>query len=202
VRYILAGVACLMLGWLGVIQGIRIPILSDASYGFHALGHLLTWFLPDVYRMMMGSLFQVLIPLGFAGYFLLFQRDLTGVSLMLGWTGVSAGETSAYIADAVTQTMVIGPGHSQHDWAIALTSLDKMPAVDELAWIVQAAALVCNFVGMGVAAIGAVRAIMESEAATHVDVYLERKPVRGRIEYDEWARSQSAGQAPPPPSSV
>jgi len=200
VRYILAGVACLLMGWLGVMQGIRIPILSDASYGLHALGHMLTWFLPDVYRTMMGSLFQVLLPLGFAAYFLLFRRDLLGVSLMLGWTGLSAGETAAYIADAAVQTMVIGPGHMQHDWAIALTTLDRMAAADELAWIVQAAALVCIFLGMGVAAFGAVRAVMESESASRADVFLDRKPIHGRIEYDEWARADSPGQAPPPPS--
>lgn len=201
VRHVLAVVACLVLGWLGVVEGVRIPILSDASYGFHALGHLLTWFLPGVYRTMMGSLVQVLVPLGFAGYFLLFHRDLVGVSLMLAWTGLSAGETAAYIADAAAQTIVIGPGHTQHDWAIALTALDRMGAADELAWIFQAAALACIFIGMGVAAIGVVRVVMETEAAPRVDVYLERKPVHGRIEYDEWARSESAAQAPQPPSA-
>ena len=198
VRHILVGVACLLLGWLGVMQGVRIPILSDASYGVHQLGHLMTWFLPEVYRLMMGSLFQVLLPLGFAGYFLLFHRDLLGVTLMLAWTGLSAGETAAYIADATAPTMVIGPGHIEHDWAIALTTLDKMAAVDELAWIVQAAALVCILVGMGVAAFGAVRAITESHTASAVDVYLERKPVQDRGGYDEWARAQSGNQASPP----
>lgn len=201
IRHVLAIFACLVLGWLGVVEGVRIPILSDASYGFHALGHLLTWFLPEVYRTMMGSLVQVLVPLGFAGYFLLFHRDLVGVSLMLAWTGLSAGETAAYIADAAAQTMIIGPGHVQHDWAFALTALDKMGAADELAWIFQAAALACIFIGMGVAAIGAVRVVAEAQAAPRVDVYLERKPVQGRIEYDEWARSQSSTGAPQPPSA-
>lgn len=202
VRYILAGVACLVVGWLGVMQGVRIPILSDASYGLHALGHLVTWFLPDAYRAMMGSLFQVLLPVGFAGYFLLFHRDLTGVSLMLGWTGLSAGETAAYIADAAAQTIVIGPGHTEHDWAIALTALDRLAAADELAWIVQAAALLCIFIGMGVAAFGAVRAVAETQTASQVNVYLERKQVQGRVEFDEWARAESAGQSSPPPPST
>ncbi len=201
VRHILVGVACLLMGWLGVMQGIRIPIVSDASYGLHALGHLLTWFLPDVYRAMMGSLFQVLIPLGFAGYFLLFHRDLVGVSLMLGWTGLSAGETAAYIADATARTMVIGPGHLDHDWAIALTALDRLAAADELAWIVQAAALVCIFVGIGTAALGVVRVLMEQESASRPDAYLIRKPAYGRVEYDEWARSQSVDRVPPSPSA-
>jgi hypothetical protein len=198
VRHILAGVACILLGWFGVMQGLHVPILSDASYGFHQLGHLVTWFLPEVYRLMMGSLFQVLLPLGFAGYFLLFHRDLVGVVIMLGWTGLAAGETAAYIADAAAPTMVIGPGHVEHDWAIALTTLDRMAAVDELAWIVQAAALVCIFVGMGVAAIGAVRAVMEKQTASRVDIYLERKPAQERGGYDDWARAQSGSQAPPP----
>ena len=126
-RHLLGVVACLALGFFGVVAGMRIPILADAAYGFHALGHLLSWFLPSTYAAMMGSLLQVLLPLGLAGYFLLFHRDLLGVSLMLGWAGVSAGETSTYIADAVAQTIIPGPGHTGHDWAMALTARHISP---------------------------------------------------------------------------
>lgn len=201
VRHILGVIACLVLGYFGVAEGVRIPVLADATYGFHALGHLLSWFLPPAYAAMMGSLMQVLLPLGLAGYFLLFHRDLLGVSLMLAWAGVSAGETSAYIADAVSQTIVPGPGHTGHDWAIALTTLGKMGAVDELAFMVQSLAIVCILAGMGIAAWGAVKAVMEREIVTKADVYLERKPTFGVATYDQWAREQHADSPPPPPAA-
>jgi hypothetical protein len=202
VRHLFGVAACLALGFFGVIEQIRVPILADVTYGLHALGHLLTWFLPDTYGAMMGSAFQVFIPLAFAGYFLLFHRDLLGVSLMLGWTGCSAGETSAYIADAVTQTIVPGPGHAAHDWALSLGALGKLGAVEELAFIVQAFAIVCILVGMGVAAWGAVRALMEHESVERAESYLERRPTFDSPGYDQWAREhQVEGQAPPPPAA-
>lgn len=200
VRHLLGVIVCLALGFFGVVEGVRIPILADAAYGFHALGHLLSWFMSPTYAAMMGSLLQVLLPLGLAGYFLLFHRDLLGVSLMLAWTGVSAGETSAYIADAVSQTIVPGPGHPGHDWAIALNALGRMGAADELAFMVQALAIVCILAGMGVAAWGAVKSMLERETVTKADIYLERKPTFGLTGYDEWAREQ-ADAPPPPPAS-
>ena len=142
-----------------------------------------------------------LIPLGLAGYFLLFHRDLLGVSLMLAWTGVSAAETSTYIADAVTQTIVLGPGHTGHDWAIVLEGLGKMAAVEELAFVVQVFAIVCILVGMGIAAWGAVRATLERDLVEHVDSFLERRPSFAPAEYDEWVRQQPGGSAPPPPAA-
>ncbi len=200
-RHALGVVACLALGLFGVMQGVRIPILADASYGFHALGHLMSWFLPGSYAATMGSAFQVLIPLGLAGYFLLFHRDLLGVSLMLAWTGVSAAETSAYIGDAVTETIVLGPGHTGHDWAIALSGLGKMGAVEELAFVVQAFAIVCILLGMGVAAWGAVKATFERVSVEHAESFLERRPTFAPAEYDEWVRQQTDRSAPAPPAA-
>ncbi|MRR12375.1 hypothetical protein EG835_07910, partial [bacterium] len=176
-RHILGVTVCLAIGWFGIIHGLRIPVVADASYGFHEFGHLMTWFLPEVYRAMMGSLFQVLIPFGLAAYFLLFQRDLLAVALMLGWTGLSAHETSAYIADAAAQTIKISPYHVAHDWALALTELGRLGAADELAWIVQAFALLCVLVAMGVAALGVVHAVFEYENVEKVDALLVRPTV-------------------------
>ena len=200
-RHLLGVVACLALGFFGVAAGLRIPILADASYGFHALGHLLSWFLAPTYAAMMGSLLQVLLPLGLAGYFLLFHRDLLGVSLMLAWAGVSAGETSVYIADAVSQTIVPGPGHTGHDWEIALNALGRMGAVDELAFMVQSLAIVCILAGMGVAAWGAIKAMLGRESMSKADIYLERKPTFGAAGFDEWSRQRQAETPPPPPAA-
>lgn len=170
------------------MAGLRVPIVADATYGFHEFGHLSSWFLPDVYQAMMGSLFQVLIPFGLAGYFLLFQRDLLGVSLMLAWTGLSAHDTGTYIADAIGKTITISRYHTVHDWGYALESLGRITAADELAWAVQAAALACVFIAVGVASLGAVRAVFEYERVRDVDSYLEGRPNLEQYGYEEWAR--------------
>lgn len=186
-RHVIGVIACLLLGWFGIAQGMRIPILADASYGFHEFGHLMTWFLPEVYRAMMGSVFQVLIPLGLAGYFLLFHRDLLAVALMLGWTAVSAHATALYVADAPTQLIRLSAGHTAHDWGFVLggQGLDRMAAADELAWVLQAAALICILAGLGFAAWGSTRALMEKPKVAEADAYLERRPVL-RDDGDAW----------------
>lgn len=189
-RHILGVTACLALGWAGVIEGFRIPIIADATYGLHEFGHLMTWFLPEVYRAMMGSLFQVIVPFGLAAYFLLFQKDLLAVSLMLGWAGLSAHETSAYIADAAARTVAVSPYHLAHDWNLALGQLGKLAAADELALIVQAAAIVCVLAAMGVAALGAVRGIFEYDRVATVDSQLAWAPAPLRNGYEEWVLQQ------------
>lgn len=183
-------VACTALGWFAVINGIRVPIVADASYGFHEFGHLLTWFLPQLYRAMMGSLFQVLIPLGLAGYFLLFHRDLLGVASMLAWTSVSARETGAYVADAGIGAVRISPYHAAHDWTFALGELGRISAAHELALVFQGAAIVFMLAAMGVCAIGAVIALSESQRARRTDEFLDTLPSRSRAGYEEWVRSQ------------
>lgn len=193
-RHILGVAVCLVVGWFGLVQGIRIPILAEASYGFHEFGHLMTWFLPETYRAMMGSLFQVLIPLGLAAYFLLFQRDLLAVSLMLAWTSVSAAETGVYIGDAIAPTIQISRYHSMHDWAFALDSLGRLGAADELAWAVHAAAISCALAALGVAALGAVRAAFEHREAAEAEAYIVQTTATRRNGYEEWVLQQP--QAP------
>ncbi len=67
----LAGIAaCLVLGFFPFIRGTRVPILGQVDLGFHELGHMLTYVLPDVATAAMGSVTQVAVPLGIGLYFL------------------------------------------------------------------------------------------------------------------------------------
>lgn len=53
------------------------PLLGLADLGFHELGHLLTYSLPDLATAMAGSAMQILVPLTLAAYFMLrAHRDL------------------------------------------------------------------------------------------------------------------------------
>lgn len=189
-RHVIGVVVCLVVGWFGLVQGVRIPVMADASYGFHEFGHLMTWFLPGAYRAMMGSLFQMLIPLGLAGYFLLFQRDLLGVSLMLVWTAVSAGETSLYMGDAAARTIQISPYHLDHDWALALDALGRLNAADELSWIVQAAAIICVLAAIGVSSVGVMRAVFEYQEAEESHAFVRSTTAPRRSGYEEWVAQQ------------
>jgi hypothetical protein len=145
---------------------------------------------------MMGSLFQLLIPIGLAAYFLLFHRDLLGVAMMLTWAGVSAHDTSAYIGDAVAQQLTLMPYHATHDWAFALGELGRLSAANELSWMAQSIAIACILAAMGAAAFGAVRSLMEiDEHVQRTDAYLERRPEIDRHGYDEWVREHEPAPA-------
>ena len=47
-----------------MVVDARVPLLAYVDLGFHELGHLLTYPLPDLLTAMAGSLFQVAVPFG------------------------------------------------------------------------------------------------------------------------------------------
>ncbi len=94
------------------------PLLGLVDLGFHEFGHMVTYWLPDVITASMGSITQVMVPIGLALYFLWFRKDLLGGGVCLAWAATSAQDASVYIADAPYQTLhLIG---STHDWAFVL----------------------------------------------------------------------------------
>jgi hypothetical protein len=116
-RWLVGLAACGALGWWAFVRGTRVPLLSLVDLGFHELGHLLTYWLPDVITAMMGSINQVLVPVALAGYFL-WRRDRLAAGLCLAWAGTSAQAASVYVADAPYQALPLIGG--EHDWAFVL----------------------------------------------------------------------------------
>lgn len=132
-----SGVAvCLLFGWFTFIRGKRIPLLGGVDLGFHELGHLLTYPFPELFTAVMGSVTQVLVPLGLAAYFAWKHRDLLGVGLCLAWAGASAWDVSVYVSDAPYQLLPLIGG--EHDWAFILERLDMLDQADGIAGAVKA----------------------------------------------------------------
>jgi hypothetical protein len=52
--------------YFAFVRQQRVPLLGLVDLGFHELGHLLTYWLPQVITAMMGSAFQIAVPLGIA----------------------------------------------------------------------------------------------------------------------------------------
>jgi hypothetical protein len=117
-RYVAGVVACAVIGYFPYVQQRRVPLLGGVDLGFHELGHMLTYVFPDVITAIMGSVFQVVIPLGLAAYFGLRRRDLLAAGLCLAWAGTSAADVSVYIADGPFQRLPLIGG--SHDWAFLL----------------------------------------------------------------------------------
>lgn len=114
-----AGLAiCALFGWIAFVSGGNVPLLQYVDLGFHELGHLLTYPLPDLVTAAMGSIVQIAVPWGLALYFMLVRRDTLGCVFCLAWAATSARNVSVYVADAPIQALPLIGG--EHDWAYIL----------------------------------------------------------------------------------
>lgn len=141
-------VACLLLGWIGVVREGPVPGLWLVDLGFHELGHLLAAPLPNLATAVAGSVLQVLVPLGLAAYFLIRQRDAVAAGLCAAWAGTSAQNVAVYIADAPYQLLDLIGG--EHDWAYILAMRGELDRAAGMAAGVRAGAFL--LVGIGIAA--------------------------------------------------
>lgn len=152
----MAGVAaCAVLGWF-TVRGEPVPLLWRADLGFHELGHFLTYWLPDLGTALMGSVFQVAIPLALAGYFAIKQKDLLGAGVCTGWAASSLQNVSVYVADAPFQVLPLVGG--EHDWAFILGELGALDAASGLALTLRVVAILLVGAGAAVCSGGLLRA--------------------------------------------
>jgi len=100
--------------------------LDNVDLPIHEFGHLL--FRPFGEFMMVagGSLFQVILPAVFVGYFI-WQRSYYSAAIVLFWVGQSILNVWVYAADAVVMRLVLTSGFtgsegSFHDWNYLLTA--------------------------------------------------------------------------------
>ncbi len=110
--------ACAVIGYFPFVQQRRVPLLGGVDLGFHELGHMLTYVFADVVTALMGSVFQIVVPLGLAAYFGIRRRDFLGAGLCLAWAGASAADVAVYVADAPYERLPLIGG--AHDWAYLL----------------------------------------------------------------------------------
>jgi hypothetical protein len=95
---------------------------------FSAFGETLT--------ILGGSLFQVIVPAAFVGYFAK-TRQRYAASVTMAWVGVNLLNISRYIGDARAQELpLLGGEDSIHDWWYLLINWDLLPRDTVIArWI-------------------------------------------------------------------
>ena len=90
----------------GLLHNIDLPI--------HETGHLVFMPFGDTMHILGGSLFQILFPVVFVGYFLL-RRDRFAAAVCLVWVAQNFFDVAIYVADARTQDLPL-VGGGEHDW--------------------------------------------------------------------------------------
>jgi len=124
-------------------------LLDDLNLAIHEAGHLVFQPFGEQGMTLGGSLFQLLVPLVFVGYFVR-HRQRFAASIVLAWVAASLLNVAVYIGDASAQELpLLGGENVVHDWWFLLTEWDLLPRdtaiagnvrmVGALAWIVSAA---------------------------------------------------------------
>ena len=100
-----------------------------------------------------GSLFQVIMPGLFVGYFC-YQRQFYSAALVLFWVGESILNVSVYAGDSVAlQLPLLGGENSIHDWNYLLTAMNLLPKTAEIAGAIR----LLGTLAIALAAFGAFR---------------------------------------------
>jgi len=141
-RLVLAILFTLYFVWIALdpMQG---SFLDNVDLPIHEFGHLL--FRPFGQFLMVagGSLFQVIMPAIFVGYFI-WQRSFYSAAIVLFWVGQSILNVWVYAADAVVMKLVLTSGFtgsegSFHDWNYLLTATGLLTSTKIVAGAIRLA---------------------------------------------------------------
>ncbi len=107
----------------------RGTLLDAVDLAIHETGHLVFNPFGEFIGFAGGTLFQLIIPALFVGYF--WRRDdRHAASVALWWVGQNCGHIATYAADARAQELPL-VGGGEHDWFYLLSATRHLP--DDLA---------------------------------------------------------------------
>ena len=101
--------------------------LDDLNLAVHEAGHLVFSAFGETLTILGGSLFQVIVPLTFVGYFAR-TKQRYAAAVTMAWVGVNLLNVARYIGDARAQELpLLGGEDSIHDWWYLLINCDLLP---------------------------------------------------------------------------
>jgi hypothetical protein len=108
----------------------------------HETGHLLFRLFGEFMMIAGGSLFQVIVPAVFVGYFV-WNEKYYSAAIVLFWVGQSILNVFVYANDAVVMQLVLlggltGSEGSFHDWNFLLTETGLIGSTKAVAGIIRA----------------------------------------------------------------
>jgi hypothetical protein len=107
----------------------RGTLLDGVDLAIHETGHLVFNPFGEFIGFAGGTLFQLIVPVIFLGYF--WRRgDRHAASVALWWVGQNCGHIATYVADARAQELPL-VGGGEHDWFYLLSATRHLP--DDLA---------------------------------------------------------------------
>jgi hypothetical protein len=130
---ILAGLYFLWCAW----SPLESRLIDGANLLIHEAGHLIFRPLGEFMMIAGGSLFQVIMPGIFVGYFIR-QKNYYSAAMVLFWVGESILNVSVYAADSLAlQLPLIGGPDTIHDWNWMLGQLGMLKSTPKVAGFIR-----------------------------------------------------------------
>ncbi len=146
-------------------------LLDDVNLAVHEAGHVLFSIFGDIPGVLGGSLFQVMIPAIFAGYFFRSKQRFSG-AITLAWVAQSMVNVSVYIRDARAQDLpLLGGENSIHDWWYILINWDLLQYDRQIGGFVH---FIATLVFFSALALGALITYRDAESARSVPTTPQR----------------------------
>jgi len=140
-KLIFAALFTIYLIWIAIdpMQG---SFLDLVDLPIHETGHLLFRILGEFMGIAGGSLFQVIVPAVFVGYFW-WNEKYYSAAIVLFWVGQSILNVYVFAADAVVMQLVLTSGFtgsegSFHDWNYMLDRLGLLSSTKVVAGLIRA----------------------------------------------------------------
>lgn len=141
-KLIFAGLATVYFLWIAYdpMQG---SFLDLVDLPIHETGHLIFRPLGEFMMVTGGSLFQVIMPAAFVGYFAWHGKPFSA-AIVLFWVGQSILNVCVYAADAKVMQIVLisgftGTEGSFHDWNYLLSRTGLLSSTPLVAGMIRAA---------------------------------------------------------------
>lgn len=109
---------------------------------FHEAGHTIFSFFGEFIHVLMGSGFQLLLPLGITFYFF-YHKQYFSAALCLFWVGQNLLNISVYAGDALQMQLdLLGGDSSIHDWNYLLGEMGLLFHADNVASVIHALGII------------------------------------------------------------
>lgn len=129
------GMTLLALYGIAILRDPGFTLVDNINLPIHETGHIVFSPFGELITALGGTLFQLIVPAVFLGYFLR-QKDQFAASVALWWIAENCWNIAVYVADAQAQELPL-VGGGEHDWAFILAELDVLQQDARIAAMVR-----------------------------------------------------------------
>jgi hypothetical protein len=108
-------------GFICLLDPSHYRLLDNVDLAIHEAGHVFFGPFGEFVGFLGGTLFQLIVPLTFFGYFL-YKRNAFAASVLVWWVAQNLWNISVYVKDARSLELPL-VGGGEHDWAYLLGEL-------------------------------------------------------------------------------